>query len=729
MKSIIKAILFLFIFLCVFTSCKNSLEEEVPVISYTVSFDSDGGTEVSNQIVEKGNTAKVPENPTKDDCNFIGWFYEDKIFDFSSEIIDNITIKAKWEKIKFVISFNTDGGTEISNQIVEKGSTVYIPTKPSKEGYKFCDWLFEDEIFDFTTPIAKNITLKAKWEKNYYVVTFDSNEGLEICEQIISYNEPVVRPNTPIKQGYIFNGWYYKDELFDFTTSIKESITLVAKWKPITYFIAFDQNGGFGQKMTMVSLVYDEQLQLPVNEYNAPIGKVFNGWALNKDELDFNYTDKQSIKNITDINNSTVTLYAIWKEKDPHSIKYENISFNGEQIINSENPLSYYESRTIELRDIERRGYLFEGWYTDVNCTENNKITGWSAGEKTEDLIIYAKWRRNKYKISFDSCGGNEFESQTIEYNDMISFPGNPVIEGKTFMGWYKDAKKTLYYDFSQPYTDIQDVVLYAKWGSFVFVEGATVTRSGITDSSIFLQSNTVIVPSLFVCDHEITQSEYEKYCFYGETGPDEICGVGPNYPAYYVNWYDAIIYCNLRSIAEGYTPVYSVNNESDPRKWNGINSRTISGIIKYCGPSSQNTTWDKVECNFDVNGYRLPTEAEWEYIARGGYGLGGFQYKYSGSDNIDEVAWYGNNSPSNAAYAVAHEVMTKKSNLLNIYDMSGNVTEWCWNGTGQGTQRVFRGGCFGSIDSSCLVKSSSKHGPYDGQYSNGFRVVRTVTE
>ena len=105
----------------------------------------------------------------------------------------------------------------------------------------------------------------------------------------------------------------------------------------------------------------------------------------------------------------------------------------------------------------------------------------------------------------------------------------------------------------------------------FVKVTGGTVTGDTKYASSdndyIFIAGRTVTISDMYVCDHEVTQAEYEKYCKYGSSSPSSGYGVGENYPAYYVSWYDAIVYCNLRSIDEGLTPAYKIGEETDPRK------------------------------------------------------------------------------------------------------------------------------------------------------------------
>ena len=252
----------------------------------------------------------------------------------------------------------------------------------------------------------------------------------------------------------------------------------------------------------------------------------------------------------------------------------------------------------------------------------------------------------------------------------------------------------------------------------FVFVKGATIEGAiqaeGYPESYWFKAGAKHVIKDFYICNHEITQQEFAMYGMKNYDVRVELSGesIGPYYPAHQVNWFDVLMYCNKRSVAEGLTPCFSIGGERNPDKWG--TEPTSSKDPRY-------NDWYHAQCDFSANGYRLPTIVEWEYAARGGNGLTGYQYKYAGSDILDEVAWYATDG--------LREVMQKKPNTLGLYDMSGNIEEWCWERYGNDTLRRYAGGYYYFKDEKDFVLSNLGYCGFLTRRNTqlGFRPVRNA--
>ncbi|MCL2600865.1 MAG: formylglycine-generating enzyme family protein, partial [Treponema sp.] len=211
------------------------------------------------------------------------------------------------------------------------------------------------------------------------------------------------------------------------------------------------------------------------------------------------------------------------------------------------------------------------------------------------------------------------------------------------------------------------------------------------------------------------------------------------NLPVEQVRWYDAIVFSNTLSIREGLTPAYEMPDawpnptswSTDPADW---------GPVPTSSTNPLRTRWDAVRVVPGSTGYRLPTEAQWEFAARGGHGTPG-NFMFSGSNTAGDVGWYIGNSPvTGYPDGRTHPVGTRAPNELGIYDMGGNVWEWVWDwhgpyprvpetdpvGPSSGSSRMLRGGSLGGSDLSLRsVARNNNANPVSRWNSSGVRLVR----
>ena len=232
--------------------------------TYTVLFETNGGSLVETQTVKKGETVSKPTNPEKEGYVFEEWTYLGKTYDFNKKVESDLKLIAKWNKIAdeaetFTIKFDSDGGTTISSLTVKKGDKIERPDDPKKEGYSFDGWFLNDEIYDFEKSVNKNIELKAKWvktEKKQYVVTFNSAGGNRIGSQMIEEGEKATKPANPTRDGYKFECWLLNGTEYNFNSAITGNITLTAKWVQKTYTIKVESVDPFSPDVTLS--VYEE---------------------------------------------------------------------------------------------------------------------------------------------------------------------------------------------------------------------------------------------------------------------------------------------------------------------------------------------------------------------------------------------------------------------------------------------------------------------------------------
>ena len=186
---------------------------------YTITFDTNGGSEIAPITQDYGTQIAAPANPTRKGYTFKGWDKEIP----ETMPAENITVKAQWEINQYTITFDTNGGSEIAPITQDYGTEITAPDNPTRKGYTFKGW---DREIPETMP-AENITVKAQWEINQYTITFDTNGGSEIAPITQDYGTEITAPDNPTRKGYTFRGW---DKEIP-KTMPAENITITARWK------------------------------------------------------------------------------------------------------------------------------------------------------------------------------------------------------------------------------------------------------------------------------------------------------------------------------------------------------------------------------------------------------------------------------------------------------------------------------------------------------------------
>ena len=442
---------------------------------YTITFDTNGGSEIAPITQDYGTQIAAPANPTRKGYTFKGWDKEIP----ETMPAENITVKAQWEINQYTITFDTNGGSEIAPITQDYGTEITAPDNPTRKGYTFKGW---DKEIPKTMP-AENITLKAQWEINQYTITFDTNGGSEIAPITQDYGTEITAPANPTRKGYTFKGW---DKEIP-KTMPAENITLKAQWEINQYTITFDTNGG--SEIAPITQDYGTEITAPDKPTRK--GYTFKGW--DKEIPETMPAENITVKAQWEINQYTITFDTNGgSEIAPITQDY------GTEITAPDNPT--------------RKGYTFRGWDKEIPKTM-----------PAENITVKAQWEINQYTITFDTNGGSEIAPITQDYGTEITAPDNPTRKGYTFKGWDKEIPKTMpaenititarWKDTEKPTGEI--IIGTNKWNEFLneltfgifFKDTQEVTINAVDNSG-------VVFVSYLVTDKELSEAELNSLVF-----------------------------------------------------------------------------------------------------------------------------------------------------------------------------------------------------------------------
>ena len=333
------------------------------VNQYTITFDSNGGSEIAPITQDYGTAIAAPADPTREGYTFIGW---DKAIPATMPA-ENMIITAKWKVNQYTITFDTNGGSEIAPITQDYGTNIAAPADPTRDGYTFIGW---DREIPETMP-AENMTVTAQWEINRYTITFDTAGGSEIAPITQDYGTNIAAPADPTRDGYTFIGW--DREIPE--TMPAENMTVTAQWEINRYTITFDTAGG--SEIAPITQDYGTNIAAPADPTRD--GYTFIGWD-------------REIPETMPAENMTVT--AQW-EINRYTITFDTAG--GSEIA----PITQdYGTNIAAPADPTREGYTFIGWDREIPTTM-----------PAENITLKARWKDIEKPTGEIIIGTNKWHS------------------------------------------------------------------------------------------------------------------------------------------------------------------------------------------------------------------------------------------------------------------------------------------------------------------------------
>ena len=488
----------------------SELESDKVVVTYDMNDDSLTDRTIT---LNKGNSLSVLlviDNPSDFSNKFFDYWQDESGMKFTTDnqfitVQSDKTFTAVWRD-EVIIHFYPENGEKDSEttERVKIGSTVPEPAEPTRENSTFLGWYDGTNKFDFSSPTTgdfADIYLYAKYSPEYYLVTFDPVNDGDKCTKEVTWGNPVSVIADPKKDGYVFDGWYLGESLYDFSTSVKQNMKLTAHWIEeddevvtgrcvVTYDFGDSSIDNESFSFKSGSTVYLYNLANTAEKH--PEGKILKEWL---------YADGTKAGYGGTTITGDILLKAVWTSRElsvmfttgcDTTIESQRVAW-GDCAAEPDVKLTRENSEFVCWKDATEKKYDFD---TPV----------------TDNLSLHASWNPESYTVTFNANNGNDKDSWTesISWGNTVGVPIDPVYSGMTFAGWYIDEEKE--YDFSLPVK--KDMTLTAHWvAEGTAVEGKYIVTyyfgEGIASKTVTVKAGTTIYVGR---DMDIENYAYENH-------------------------------------------------------------------------------------------------------------------------------------------------------------------------------------------------------------------------
>ena len=474
---------------------------------YTVEYHGNGhsGGSTASSIHTYGEPKNLtPNGFAKTGHTFAGWKENatGREFDDQERVINLaeddgavVNLYAKWRVNTYTVEYNANGGTGSTASSTHKyGEAKNLTANGfTREGYLFKGWakdpygsveyINQQSVINLSEIDGATVTLYAVWDGIEYTVEYHGNghSGGSTASSIHKYGvSKNLTANGYTRTGYTFEGWAesvvgsvkYSDQesVINLASTNGAVVKLFAKWKPITYTVAYNGNGNTGGNTTSSTHTYGVDKMLTANGFTRE-GYTFKEWAKESPSGSERFSNRQIVKNLTDVDGATVTLFAIW-EGIEYTVEYDGNGATGGSTASSTH--KYGEAKNLTANGYTKTGYTFIGWaksasgsveYSNKQSVSN--LTTTNGGT----VRLYAVWKINTYTVVYNANGGTGTMANTTHtYGVASNLRENAFTRsGYTFEGWSESESGSVKYSNKQSVTNLTTtnggiVNLYAKW-------------------------------------------------------------------------------------------------------------------------------------------------------------------------------------------------------------------------------------------------------------------------